>query len=451
MAFSAIYYCERPAFVADYLGMEMRFANTGARRLFLFMVVALAAALVVLAGRNGLADIAAQSSQPDELVRAARLEPENADYWHRLGRYRQLDAEHADLPLAISYYQRAVQLDPRTALYWLDLAGAYEMAGEAAQARQALETAQSAYPISAEVAWRYGNFLLRRNEFSEAFAEIRRAVATDPKLAALAISRCWRASGDMDRVLKEAVPARAGVYLPALEFFVSEEETDAAMAVWKHLLELKPSLELRRAFPLVEELIRHDRVGEARTVWREALHGAGQPAPDDAKDGSLVYDGGFERDFAGGGFGWRQTDASGARFDFDTETRRSGARSLRITFDGAANIEFGHLLQLVPVAPQTHYTFSAYLRTEALSTNSGIRFRVFDPRHSGEINLVTAELLKTNPWTRQEYDVLTGPQTHLLGVQLVRAPSQKLDNKLSGTVWVDDVALSPIRAQPARH
>jgi hypothetical protein len=39
-------------------------------------------------------------------------------------------------------------------------------------------------------------------------------------------------------------------------------------------------------------------------------------------------------------------------------------------------------------------------------------------------------------------DVLTGPDTSLLKIILRRKPSWKFDNKLSGTVWVDDVAMT---------
>ena len=49
---------------------------------------------------------------------------------------------------------------------------------------------------------------------------------------------------------------------------------------------------------------------------------------------SLVYDGGFERDISGGGFGWRQSDVAGADFDFDTDEKHSGSRSARLIFDG---------------------------------------------------------------------------------------------------------------------
>ena len=48
----------------------------------------------------------------------------------QLAMYRQLDFDNADIPLSISYFQRAIQLNPRSPYYKLDFAGALETAGK---------------------------------------------------------------------------------------------------------------------------------------------------------------------------------------------------------------------------------------------------------------------------------------------------------------------------------
>ena len=110
-------------------------ANSPAvRGLVLVAVAATAGLLAFTAVRHGRAERWADSQDPDQWMRAAELESSNAENWYRLGRYRQLDFEHADLPLAIKYYQRSVSLNPHAARYWMDLASAYEMSGNAGQA-----------------------------------------------------------------------------------------------------------------------------------------------------------------------------------------------------------------------------------------------------------------------------------------------------------------------------
>ncbi len=429
--------------------MEFRSAYPAWRWLFLIATMLIAVAVGVASAKNWLAERWADSAQPENWLRAANLEPGNADYWYRLGRYRQLDFEHMDPQLAISYYRRALAIDPRAAAFWMDLAGAYEMAEDPARAREAFETAKDVYPISGEVAWRYGNFLLRQGQLSEAFAEIRRAVTGDPKLATLAISRCWRSSRDIERILDQVLPRQPPVYLAAIDYLVAEHEADAALMVWKRLLDLQPSFELRRAFPLLDELIERERVADAKRVWQQALGVAGWTQPE-LLPGSLVWDGGFEGPIANGGFGWQEKEIAGAVFEFDTKTRHAGARSLRITFDGTANLDFDNLFQYVPVEPGRRYRFGAYLRIEELSTDSGIRISISDPRRLGDLSLLTPNLVGTQPWALDEADFTAGPRTRLIRVGLRRLPSSKLDNKLRGTVWVDEVSLVPISPGAAR-
>src|SRR6202046_5837576 len=161
------------------------------------MILGLAVCLFVLlfyqAGKLWLADHYVRSNTLPKLESAAALEPGNADAWDALGRFRQLDFSNPDPAGALADYQRAVRVNPLSAHHWMNLAGAYEANGDVEQARNAFQAARSVYPLSAEVAWNYGNFLLRQDQSAEGYAEIQRAVSSDPKLLNLAISRTRRA------------------------------------------------------------------------------------------------------------------------------------------------------------------------------------------------------------------------------------------------------------------
>ena len=428
--------------------MELSTPSAWARWLVLFVVILVAGALTFASGKFWLAEHWDHSSNPQNWARAAKLEPGNGAYWYHLGRFRQLDFAQADLQQAIEYYRRALAIDPRSADYWMDLGSSYEMAGDLAAARQSFLRARSVYPISAEVAWRYGNFLSRQGELDEAFAEIRRAVAGDPRLVTLAVSRCWRTSRDIERILQQALPAESDVYLSAVDLLASEHEADAALVVWQRLMALRSSFALKRAFPLLDELTVQRRIEEARRVWQQALESAGLTGHGFPGE-SLVWDGGFEGEFSNGGFGWRQQDVAGADFDFDSETRHSGARALRVTFDGTANLDFYHLFQFVPVEPRTRYHFTTWLRPQGISTDSGIRFAIFDSPNAAALHLLTSDLVGTEDWVLLEADFTTGPETRLVEIALRRLPSRKFDNQIRGTVWVDDVSLNRVSQEAA--
>lgn len=396
------------------------------------------------------ADSQAHSPHPEDWLRAAELEPGNAAYWYRLGWFRQSDFEQLDLAQAILHYERATEINPRSATYWMGLASAYEMAGKPDRARGAFERARASYPISPDVAWSYGNFLLRQGQLSAAFAEIQRALLRDSRRTAFAVAQGWRFSQDVERLLDELLPPEGHFYLQAVHYFLSQQLLDPALAVWNRLLALKEPFELRRAFPLLDALVQEERLDEAKTVWQQALRAAGLPETGAAEE-SLVWDGGFERELSNGGFGWRQPRISGAWFDFDTTSRRSGARALRIRFDGTANLNFQHLVQYVPVNPRRRYRFKAFVRTEGISTDSGLRFRIFDPHRPAALDILTPNLVGTEPWSLQEVEFTTGPETRLLALALRRIPSKKLDNKLRGSVWIDEVSLIPLAATRRRQ
>ena len=160
-------------------------------------------------------------------------------------------------------------------------------------------------------------------------------------------------------------------------------------------------------------------------------------------DRPLVWDGGFERGLPGVSLGWRWIEAGGAAISIAPGEGRSGSQAARIQFDGSANPNFQHLIQFVPVRPGTLYHFEGFLRTEELSTSEGVYFLVQDPWNAGAVRAVTSKLLGTQPWARLSASVRTSAQTSLLQIIVRREASLKLDNKLRGTVWVDDISLTP--------
>jgi tetratricopeptide (TPR) repeat protein len=422
--------------------MKISLEGTRARWLFFIGIFLIAGGFTLVAGKVWLAAHWSASSDPDFWLRAANLEPTNADYWYRLGLYEKWNVELTDLRQAVVYYQRATEANPRSDTSWMDLAAAYEALGQTARARDAFEKAESSHPISSEVAWRYGNFLLRQGDISQAFAEIHQALVTDPSLTIVGLSECWKATKDLPRILTELLPPQNRYYLMALNYFLSQHQTDAALTVWDRLLGLKQTFEMAQAVPLINELIGQNQVEDAQRVWRQALQATSWPQ-DEGSNSSLLFNGGFEHDLLNGAFDWWEVPISGAAFSSDSSVVHSGTRALRITFDGSANLDFQNLRQFLVVDPRHRYHFAAYLRTQDISTDSGIRFAIYDASRPAALQIITSDLVGTHPWSLVETELITGPETRLLTIVLQRVPSQKFDNKLRGTVWVDDVSLVP--------
>lgn len=433
--------------------MVLRLSSSIARATLLFVAAVLAAALGYSSIRNALAAHYAGMESRQGQERAVQLEPGNPETWFLLGRYLQYNIEDPEVKSAIKAYCTALSLDPHSATTWLDLAAAYESEGDAAAARDAFQQAKRVYPISAEVAWRYGNFLLRQNEIPAAFAEIRQSVSADPKRAAEAVSRSWRLDPDINSIIENVLPPNAPIYLAAIRELDSDAAMDPALTVWEKLrgLQPPPRIALSDIIPFVDSLVQAHRIDDGHRVWTQAVTLADPiPPPNDAP-GSLIWDGGFETGLAGGGFAWAYTPASlGVQSTFDTKERHSGERSLRLIFDGRRNVDFSGICHIAFVEPGASYRFSAWVRTQALTTDQGVRFRLEWTENAHNASVETAEVHGTQPWTEVSIPwTATGDTSRQVRVCISRKPSDEFGSRIHGSAWIDDVALMPApNAQP---
>ena len=427
------------------------FGDAGKRWAILCLAAAVSATLIYQAGKLSLAWYWGSSGQSAEEMRAVRLVPGDAQAWKQLGEAVEFNFADPDLKSAITYYLRAVKENPRSASNWIALAIAYEAMGDLNRAKDAYKHALRDYPISAEVAWQYGNFLLRQGQTAQALSEIHRALLTDPKLTPLAIRSVWNFNPDVNLILGSVLPADENVDFAALDFFVSQHETQAELQAWQRivLLAREKPIALQKAFPLLDELITQNRTAEVQRAWREALEASRWTAAPPV-DHSVVWNGGFEAPIANGGLDWRIQQVPGAYISVDSVVHHSGSRSLRVGFTGGVNLDFAHVQQIEPVQPNAVYDFQAYVRTEDISTDSGVHFEIFDPERQSQVYVLTPNMRGSTPWISVHAKVTTSPQTHFLEVRLHRFPSHFFDNKISGTIWVDDVTLTP-RPASAKH
>jgi tetratricopeptide (TPR) repeat protein len=368
---------------------------------------------------------------------AVRLEPNDPGAWYFLGRYWQFDPVEADTGRAIRAYRTSLALNPLSADTWLDLASTYETEGEIDAARNAFLEAKHLYPVSAEVLWSYGNFLLRRNELESAFPEFQRAIEENPQLGAEAVRICRHVEPDFNQILYQVLPPKAEAYLHALEELTNEADTTDALKVWSRLFVLHPKLHSREVIQFVEGLLRGQQTSDAARVWGQAVTLMDLPKMDDPA-GSLIWDGGFESDVIGGGLAWRFEQHQSPVITYDHNVMHSGLRALRLDFDQKNISGFVDVCQLVVVEPRTAYEFTAWLRTKDMAKEGGILFRLAVPGLQASPVFETAKLLGTNEWTKVSMSWTSPDESRLAQVCLERL---RAFDQHHGTAWVDDVSL----------
>lgn len=424
--------------------MVIQLPAPGHRRALVAFAALLFCFLAFFSVRNALATYSTSLLTQAGFERAVRLEPSNPQNWYLLGRYWQYNLENPDAARAIKSYRSALALDPRSSDVYVDLAAAFEAEDDPNSAAAAFLNAKQQYPASAEVAWRYGNFLLRQGNVTAAFAEIRRAVAADPLRAGEALSRCLRVEAGQSAVLDRVIPPSAIAYLAILRDFSAPDQLPLALEVWNRIAALHPRISILDVFSLVNNLRQQGRTSEAWRVWQEAAPLAGLA---DLKQppGSLVWDGGFETGVKDFGYAWvYDANLRAVQFQLDRQEKHSGSASLRIGFDGESNVNFLSPCHVVPVEPTVKYRLSAWIQSRSLATKEGVHFvlRSFsDPSAA----LVTPEVHGTHPWT-----LITGEWLAPAGAQeaqlcVARQASDDPDDKVRGTFWVDDVSIAPER------
>ena len=356
------------------------------------------------------------------LQKAIRLEPANAEYRELLGRNLALSGTNLDT--AISNYRTAVHLNPYEARYWLDLAGAYQVAGRTSEQGESVERAVEADPTTPHVAWEAANFFLVQGDRERALRHFRVVLANDPEMVDPALQLCWRATGDANQILDQALPPRPDLYLSFLRLLVSKQEVAAAENVWGHLIGLQQTFPTKLAFPYFRLLIAKQEVAAAQAAWQQlaivnSSLQAYLPSPE-----NLIVNGGFEE------------ANPHSTLVIDTSVFHGGSRSLSVTFDGQNTPEAG-IIQFIPVRPNTEYEFSAECKSEGLDTASGPRFAIADA-YSNTQYVLTDDSLGSNPRRLQEARFQTGPDTKLLLLKIVRHPAAPL---IRGKLWIDDLRL----------
>lgn len=421
--------------------MILRTPNRLARALVLVAAVLFGSWLSFFSIRAAVARYVADG---DRLRLAVRLEPRNPEYWYLLGRHQQYNLEQPDSVLAEASYKKAIELNPLYTDAWLELATAYELDGNFDEARSAYVHAQKSYPTSAEVFWRYGNFLLRQGDRIRAYTMMRRAIEADPTRAQVAFSRAYRASPNIEEILQQLLPATPRVYGDVITQALRDKQVAVAETVWKELITLHPRLSMDR-MDLVGTLLQDREYDLALHVWDQGVETMDLP-PLLQSPGSVIWDPSFESGINDRRyFSWHFKPLDqGVIVRLDRSEKLTGIQSLRISFDGKHNPDLDAACTLGIVQPNTTYHFAGWVKTNNITTENGIEFRVFSPDDHRTAALKTREFHGTLPWTLVE-GTWAAVDTHEVQVCVTREPSDNPEIRISGTVWVDQITLIPDR------
>jgi hypothetical protein len=404
-------------------------------RQFVTVVVVLACAYIILAGKEFVASVFAARPELSKLERAVRLSPGNADYRHRLGRY--FAYQTGDSRSAIDSLRSAVALDPHDAHYWFDLAAAYQVTGDTDSQRAALGRALQAEPTAPDVAWEAANFFLIDGEIDRALREFHVVIENDTTLADASLRACWRVRPDTDALLRDVVPARTDSLIAFSDLLRSKKETDGTIKTWNRIAQLHEKFQNRFLYDYVTYLLAERRPEAAMSAWRQSADTLGLSAYQPTED-NLVVNGDFSLDILNGGFDWTYVNRIGVKPLLDPSAFRQGHRSLSVTFEGPGISDAG-IQQLIPVQGATTYDFSAYYKSDEFQGAGGPQIVLRDA-YTGAPLFASDPLNDSDFWKEVHSKVTTPKSTELLVLAIERFPA---GSPIRGKLWLDDFELSP--------
>jgi len=394
-----------------------------------------------LAGRQGISAWHLRHNSSAALESALQWNPANPQTFDDFGTLMHMYADGGSRDKIIGSYEAATRLSPENAQYWADLGAAYDWAGRENDALAAFHNAQRLFPNSPDINWRVANFYVRQGRKAEALQSLRRVLAGGSidrrevfELAALT-------TRDNKAILDDALPSQSSILVEYLNFRILNEDIHSAMEVWHRLLELNLVFPIRAALPYLDALIRYRELTELQESWSVLAARFPDEIPSRSADANLITNASFRHDILNGGFDWRIVPRKGAEVRLDGENRLESGQSLRIDFDGTENPYYWQVFQYVRVQPGTPYHFSGYMRVQGITTDSGPTFEICDAYDMKKLFLSGDGLTGTSSWLRQEFHFKTSSDTDLLVVRVGRRPSQKLANKIGGTVWVENIRL----------
>jgi Tetratricopeptide repeat len=421
---------------------------TTASRILLFAVVL---TLMVSTAREGVASYYFRQNLPDALQQAMIWDSANPVYPAALANLVHLYGRSPDPHEVVRLYQTAVRLSPFDAGFTADLAQANDWAGQTNLALPLFQRAQQLFPNSPDINWKLANFYIRSGKVDEALPALKKILASNIIEKNQIFSLSDRAGISSATVVDNLLPRDTNAYFAYLNFESQHGNFSAAEETWNRLLAINSPFELKEVFPFLDALIiKSHELDSASRVWASLVSRFPDRIPSPASANNLITNSNLQADILDGGFDWRVFPVSGVAVNQDSTGPSADARSLRVEFDGTQNLYYGSVLQFVPAQPRTQYRFSAFTRSQAITTEAGVGVQISDAYDPMKILGSTDPLIGTTPWSEQSFSFETPPETRLLIVRIVRVPSQKLDNKINGAFWLSRGSLTPPSA-PLSH
>jgi tetratricopeptide (TPR) repeat protein len=349
--------------------------------------------------------------------------------------YAALNNNPPEASKAVLLYTEALRRDAANPYRWTDLGSAFEAADDITKARYCYHRALELSGGVPQIWLRDANFHFQMDDLEDALGSAARVLKVVPDYDAVLFGYFDRFGLSTAAVLSQIGDDRRAIRAYT-QYLIQNREMDPAVTVWDHATAKGFSDDPLTASYL-DALLAARRYSEARRDWVRYL---GKERAGDYPDRNLLFNAGFEKEPTGSVFDWRIQRSQ----DFETIREASAAHegdySLHIRFHGTGNVSYGNVIQEAYVVSD-RYFLQAWIRTERITTNECPEIEIRDAEVPARLTVTTEAFCGTTGWKLVSRSFTVPSQTNLLAIGVVRHPSQKFDNKVDGSFWIDALRL----------
>ena len=323
-----------------------------------------------------------------------------------------------------------LNLDPSNPMVWCTYSELLSTNGQAQAAQAGFDRAVVLGPGLSPVLMRAANFDFAHGRRDHGFEMTRRILGQTDAFDQILFSYLTQSRLPVSRLATVAVPATPRAASAWFSWLRGSASDQNLRELWSwmrqnRILDQKSAAEFAWAF------WKRKAFASAQDVWTDWL-GSSQAGYLHPQRIANVH---FNDVPTRSPFDWELTQAEGV------EIRRSDGLDVR--FPGTANVDFSNVRQFTTVGVG-RYRFSVEVSATDITTDQAPFFHIFDPVDSGRVNIESLQIkgMVARSWITVE--VRVPPGTQALQIQLERRPSQKFDNKISGTLHVYQVSLVPV-------
>ncbi len=215
-------------------------------------------------------------------------------------------------------------------------------------------------------------------------------------------------------------------------YSVQQKLSDQALHYWQIIEETGVQWKEPEVLGFLEMLLGVGEVGQAAAIWRTHFNSE-----------HLLYNGDFRIKIMQRAFGWRKTEDKGFTMRLVPDQHKNGSNHAEFFFKGWENINFHHLTQIVPLQGGKRYRLSAEMKSKKLTTDQRPFIEVFG--FSCDAPPTNSEMVMADQdWSDLFMEFAVPQSCSAMVVRLRRVESRHLDNKISGKLWVRNIAISEI-------